>query len=47
MRERDSTTPSPETTTDQDGDRRPAMTVHSVIVTWYIGTIGIVLTQAS
>jgi hypothetical protein len=46
MGELDSTTRSHETTTDEDWDRRPAITLLSVIVTWYIGTIGIVLTQA-
>jgi hypothetical protein len=46
MREHDSTTPSSETTTEQDWDRRPAITLLSVIVTWYIGTIGVILTQA-
>jgi hypothetical protein len=34
-----------ETTTDQHWDRRPAITLLAVIVAWYVGTIGVVLTQ--
>jgi hypothetical protein len=35
-----------QTTTDQPWDRRPALTLLAVIVAWYVGTIGVVLTQA-
>jgi hypothetical protein len=34
-----------ETTTDQSWDRRPALTLLGVIVAWYAGTIGVVLSQ--
>jgi hypothetical protein len=34
-----------ETTTDHHWDRRPAITLLAVIVAWYVGTIGVVLTQ--
>ena len=36
---------SPETTTDQHWDHRPALTLLAVIMTWYVGVIGVVLTQ--
>src|SRR3954463_11770517 len=35
-----------QTTTDQHWDRRPALTLLAVILAWYVGTIGVVLTQA-
>jgi hypothetical protein len=40
------TLPAPETTSDQAWDRRPALTLLGVIVAWYIGTVGVVLSQA-
>jgi hypothetical protein len=42
----DTTTASPETTMDRHWDRRPALTLLGVIVAWYVGTVGVVLTQA-
>ena len=36
---------STETATDDHWDRRPAITLLAVIVAWYVGTIGVVLTQ--
>ena len=42
MREQDTDT----STTERDWDRRPGLTLLTVIVTWYAGTIGVVLTQA-
>jgi hypothetical protein len=38
---------SPQTTTDQPWDRRPVITLVAVIVTWYVGTIGVVLSQVA
>jgi hypothetical protein len=34
-----------DTTTDQRWDRRPALTLLAVIVAWYAGTVGVVLSQ--
>jgi len=36
---------STDTTTDQPWDRRPVLTLLGVIVAWYLGTVGVVLTQ--
>jgi hypothetical protein len=33
------------TTTDQPWDRRPVITLLAVIVAWYVGTLGVVLSQ--
>jgi hypothetical protein len=38
---------STDTTTDQPWDRRPAITLLTVIVAWYVGTIGVVLSQVA
>jgi hypothetical protein len=46
MREHPTATSTTETTIDRHWDRRPALTLLGVIVTWYAGTIAIVLTQA-
>ena len=45
MPEHDSTASAPETTTDQQWDARPAITLLAVIVACYVGTIGVVLAQ--
>jgi len=37
---------STDATTDQPWDRRPVITLVAVIVAWYVGTVGVVLTQA-
>ena len=44
MPEYDTAITSPDTTTEQ-WDRRPVLTLLGVIVAWYVGTIGVVLTQ--
>jgi hypothetical protein len=38
---------STDTTTDQPWDRRPVITLVAVIVAWYVGTIGVVLSQVA
>jgi hypothetical protein len=45
MPEHHTATASPETTTHQHWDNRPALTLLGVIVTWYVGVIAIVLAQ--
>jgi hypothetical protein len=37
---------NPTTTTDRAWDHRPALTLLSVIVAWYVAAIGVVLSQA-
>ena len=46
MPEQTTASTTTDTATDQDWDRRPALTLVAVILLWYAGTIGIVLTQA-
>ena len=45
MPENTTTAASTEITTDQPWDRRPALTLLGVIVAWYVGTVGVVLSQ--
>ena len=45
MPDTNTTTASIDTTTDQSWDRRPALTLLGVILAWYVGTIGVVLSQ--
>ena len=45
MPDHDSTASAPETTTDPQWDARPAITLLAVIVTCYVGTIGVILVQ--
>jgi len=45
MPENNTATASPETTTTEQWDRRPVITLIAVIAAWYVGTIGVVLSQ--
>jgi hypothetical protein len=43
MPEHNTASTATETTTADQWDRRPAITLLGVIVAWYVGTIGVVL----